>query len=160
VVGLIILIIISSLLSGRKSGSTQPIALALARNAETLRVTTLAQTQLRLQDPQTQALAATVNASLTSDKAQLLSYLAINHAKVGTSQLAIDTDRSTDANFQTASQNNSLDSAYVAYLKTALPKYQTDLINAYNAAGSNGKKLLSSSYDSTKALLATPPLKS
>jgi hypothetical protein len=158
VAGLIILIIISSVLSGRKNSNNQVYANVLARNAETLRVTALVQ-QLRLRDPQTQALAATVTGTFTSDQIQMTNYLAKLHIKVSSVQLASVQDKSTDANLQTASQNNSLDSAYADYLKTAIAKYQTDLQDAYKAAGPNGKTILSSSYDSTKALLATAPLK-
>lgn len=158
VVTLAVLIIAFSLISGRHKSSSQPIVGSLARNAETLRVTALVN-QLQLQDPQTQALAATVTTTLTSDSAQLSTYLTKNHIKVSKKVLAADTDTSTDQNMQTASQNNSLDSAYVSYLKTALAKYQTDLLNAYNAAGPNGKKVLSPAYQNTQVLLAVPPLK-
>ena len=159
VAAIFVLIIIFSLLSGRGSGSTQDILNVLARDQETLRVTALVQ-QLSLQDPQTQALAATVSGSLTSDKAQLTSYLAKNHATVSAAQLAADKDPSTDSSLQSASQNNGLDAAYVAYLKNSLAKYETDLQTAYKSAGPNGKILLSNAFDSAKNLLNSAPLKS
>ena len=156
---IVVLIIVSSLLAGQGSGSTQAIINALARDQETLRVTTLVQ-QLNLQDPQTQALAATASGSLTSDKAQLISYLAKNHTKVSDAQLAADIDKTTDTSLQSASQNNGLDAAYVSYMKDGLVKYETDLQTAYNSAGPNGKTLLSNSFDSAKTLLNSAPLKS
>jgi hypothetical protein len=159
VAGIFVLIIISSLLSGRSSGSTQAIINALARDQETLRVTALAQ-QLNLRDPQTQALAATVNSTLGSDKAQLAGYLAKNKTKISPVQLAADIDKTSDTSLQSASQNNGLDAAYVSYLKVSLTKYETDLQTAYNSAGPNGKTLLSNAFDSTKALLNSAPLKS
>jgi len=159
VVGVIIvLVVISSLLSGRKSGSTQGFINVLARGQETLRVTALVQ-QLNLQDPRTQALAATVSAALTSDKTQITSYLAKNKTKASTAQLAIDTDKSTDSSLQSASQNNGLDATYVNYLKTALGKYETDAQTAYKSAGPNGQKLLTDAFDSASTLLSAPPLK-
>jgi len=160
VVGLIILTVISSLLSGRNKGSTQAFIDVLARGQETQRVTQLVQQQLQLQDPQTTALAATVSSCLASDTAQITSYLSKNHIKVNATQLAADKDPSTDANMQTASQNNNLDSAYVNYLKGALGKYETDLQTAYKSAGPNGKQLLQTAFGSTDTLLTTPPLKS
>jgi hypothetical protein len=158
--GIFVLVIISSLLSSHKSGGTQPIVNVMARGQEILRVTQLTQQTLPLQDPSTQALAATVYASVSSDEAQLKSYLSKSHIKVSTAALAADTDKTTDSSLQSASQNNGLDSAYVGYLKTALAKYQTDLQTAYKVAGPNGKTILKSAFDSTTTLLASPQLKS
>jgi hypothetical protein len=155
-----LLIIISSVLSNRNKGSTQPFVGALAQANEMLRVTTLVQQQLPLQDPQTQTLAATLSSALNSDKHQITSYLVKNRVKVSTAQLTADTDKSTDASLQTASQNNNLDSAYVNYLKGALAKYETDLQTAYKGAGPNGQKLLSGSFESARTLLNTAPIKS
>lgn len=157
--GIIILIIVSSLLSSRNKGSAQAFAGVLSRANETLRVTALVQQQLPLQDPQTQALAATVNSAITSDKQQILSYLAKNHIKAPSTALAADTDKSTDASLQAAAQNNSLDAAYINYLKGALAKYEADLQNAYKTAGPNGQKLLSGTFESTHALLNSAPIK-
>jgi hypothetical protein len=157
--GIILLIIISSVLSGRKSGGTQPIINAMARGQEILRVTQLTQQQLPLRDPTTQALAATVSSSLTSDQQQLTSYLAINHNKVSKTLLAADIDKTTDTQLQSASQNNNLDATYVGYLKANLAKYQADLQSAYKAAGPKGKAILKSAFDSAATLLGSPQLK-
>jgi hypothetical protein len=157
--GLILVIIVASLLSGRKNSQWQPFESVLARGQETLRVTQLTQQELQLQDPQTKALAATVSSALTSDQQQIKSYLTKNHFKVSQARLAAETDKSTDADLQTASQNNSLDSAYVSYLKSALNKYQADLQTASNGAGPNGKQILSDSIESTRALLNSAPIK-
>lgn len=156
---LILIIIIASALSGRKNSQWQPFEGVLARGEETIRVTKAVQ-DLKLQDPQTQALAATINSTLSSDQTQLVSYLSKNHVKVAGAQLAADTDKSTDTSLQTAAQNNNLDAAYVNYVRDALNRYRTDLQNAYKTAGPNGKKLLSGSYDSTQALMGAAPLKS
>jgi hypothetical protein len=155
----ILLIVVSSVLSSRNKGATQPIINAMARGQETLRVTLLAQQQLHLQDPTTQAVAATVSSSLASDQAQLKAYLLNNHTKLSTAQLAGDIDKNTDTQLQSASQNNSLDSAYVTYLKDSLSKYQADLQTAYKDAGPKGKAILKSASDSAGILLSTPPLK-
>jgi hypothetical protein len=159
VLGILILIIFAlSLLSGRKNGGSQSFINVLARAQETLRVTTLAQ-QLKLQDPQTQALAATVSAALSSDEKQFISYLANGHTKVSKAQLAADTEKTTDASLQAASQNNSLDTAYANYLRNALAKYQSDLQAAQSSAGPNGQKLLTGSIESTRAIMNSAPLK-
>ena len=155
VLGILLLVIISSVLSGRNKGSSQGIIGALARGQEISRVTTLTQQQLHLQDPETQALASTVSATLASDNQQLTSYLATNGTKVSKVILATDTDKSTDAQLQTASQNNSLDDAYRAYLKVNLAKYATNLQSAYKSAGPKGKAILKDSYESVQSLLST-----
>jgi len=152
-----LLILASSLLSGRGGGGTKDIISAMARGQETLRVTQIIQPQL--QDPSAQALAATASSSLASDQQQLKAYLATNHTKIGTAQLAADTDKTTDASLQTALQNNNLDTAYVAYLKTSLNEYQTSLQTAYSSAGTKGKVILKAAFDSTGTLLASPQLK-
>ncbi len=159
IAGLFVLIIVVSLLSSRSNSGFKDFSGVLARCQETLRVTAAAQ-QLNLQDPQTQALAATVTSALTSDKTQMTKYLSQNHHPISTTQLAADLNKSTDAAFQSAAQNNGLDTAYVSYLKDNLARYETDLQTAYKTAGPNGKALLSNAFNSTKALLDSPPLKS
>jgi len=157
---IILLIIVFSVISGRKGGNTQPIFGVVARNQETLRVTDLVQNQLQLQNPQTKALAATATASLSSDKQQLTAYLATSHTKLSAVQLAADADKATDSSLQAAAQNNGLDQAYVSYLRDALTRYQTDLKAAYQKAGPKGKAILQAAYDSAGAMLGSPPLKS
>jgi len=158
VAAILVIIIISSLLSGRNAGKTQPFIDVLARGQETLRVTSEVQ-QLQLQDPQTQTMAATAAAALASDKQELLSYLTKNHIKVGAKALGADNDKTTDTSLQTAAQNNNLDTAYAAYMRDALGKYETDIQTAYKTAGPNGKKILNDASISTTTLLNSPPLK-
>jgi len=157
VVGIILLIVVLSIFSGRDASKAQPFISVLARGQETLRVTKVAQ-QLNFQDPQTQALATTVTNSLSSDQAQLIKYMATYHLKYSKQQLAADTDKTEDSSLNSAAQNNSLDTAYISYLKTALARYQADLKAAYKVAGPVGKQLLSESYDSASALLNSAPL--
>jgi hypothetical protein len=155
---IVLLIIISSLLSGKSKGANQSFIGAAARAQETLRVTALAQQQ-KLQDPQTQALAATVSTALSSDEQQIINYLANNHVKPSKLQLAANTDRTTDAALQTAAQNNGLDVAYVNYLRGALTHYEADLQTAYKSAGHKGQTLLSNIEQGTRTLLNTPPIR-
>ncbi|MBX4201929.1 hypothetical protein KW803_03520 [Candidatus Saccharibacteria bacterium] len=157
---IVLIIIASSVLSGRGKGSSQAIINAMARGQETMRVTTLVQTTLHLQDPGTQALAATVSSSLSSDSQQMADYLSKNGTKkIGVALLAVDTDKSTDSLLQTASQNNNLDNAYKTYLKDSLTKYAAELQTAYNSVGPKGKIILKSSLDSTQTLLGSSLLK-
>ena len=158
VVAIILLIGLSSVFL-KSGGAPAGLTGALARGAEIQRVTAEVQ-QLNLQDPSTQALAATVATSLASDQTQFQLYLAKNKSKVSAAQLAADVDKLTDAQMQSASQNNNLDQTYVAYLKQALTQYQSDIQTAYGKAGPNGKVILKNSFDGVSALLSAPPLKS
>jgi hypothetical protein len=160
VVAAVLLLVIFSSLSGRKSGGTQDMVGAVARNQEILRVTQLAQTQFQLLDPGTQALAATVSSSLTSDQQAMVKYLASSKTKLSKLQLAADTDKSTDAQLQSAQQNNQLDSAYQSYVKSALVKYQNDLQTAFKSLGPKGQAIVKNAYQSASVILNSAPLKS
>lgn len=159
VLAVVLLIIISSALSGRNKGATQPVINTVARGQEILRVTLLAQQQFHLQDPTIQASAATVSAALASDHQQLISYLTKTGTKLSKLQLAADSDKTTDSQLQSASQNNNLDQAYITYVQQALAKYQVDLQIAYKVVGPKGKIIIKSAYDGTSTLLSTAPLK-
>jgi hypothetical protein len=158
--GIFILIVVFSMFSGRKSSGSQPLVDVLGRGQETLRITQLTQQQLPLGDPQTQALAATIYTSLSSEQAQLSSYMKKNHYKYSKAQLAAFSDKTTDTTLQTAAQNNNLDNAYVNYLKIALVNYKNDIQTAYQNVGPNGKIILQQAFDSTNTLLAAQQLKS
>ncbi|HSW78786.1 MAG TPA: hypothetical protein VLF88_02100 [Candidatus Babeliales bacterium] len=160
VFGIFILIVILSVVSGRNSSGSQPLVDVLGRGQETLRITQLTQQQLPLSDPQTQALAATAYTSLSSEQAQLISYMKKNHYKYSKAQLAAFTDKTTDTTLQTAAQNNNLDAAYVSFLKDALTKYKNDIQTAYQNYGPNGRLILHDAFDSTSTLLASQQLKS
>ena len=151
VLGVIILVIIVSSLSGNKSGNSQNYLVALARGQEIIRVSTSIG-QLT-QDTPTQNLSATVQNSLTSEQAQLTSYLAGQKIKVSTVQLAADKNSNTDTQMQTASTNGNLSGVYASYLKAQLAVYETDLQQAYKNAGPKGKVILSSAYNSAQVIL-------
>jgi len=157
VVGIVILIVAASFFTGG-NGTSSAVTGVLARGAEIQRVTAEVQ-QLNLQDPTTQALAATVSASLSSDQAQLTQYLKLNKSTISKTELAADLDKTTDAQMQSASQNNNLDQTYITYLQQALSKYQSDIQAAYKDSGPNGKAILKKSSDGVNTLLSTPPLK-
>jgi hypothetical protein len=158
VTGIVLLIIISSVLSGRNGSGSQSVIAAIARGQEIVRVTQLVQTE-QLQDPGTVALATTIASTLSSQQAQLSAYLAQNHTKLSAAQLAADTNKSVDAQMQSASQNGQLDETYKNYLNQSLGRYQSDLDAAYKVVGPRGKQILKDAYDSNKVLLANAPLK-
>ena len=156
IVALIIVIVLSSILFGNKTGSYQPYLSTLARAQEITRVSALAQDDS--QDQTVQNLAATVQTTLSSQQAQITAYLKSNKASFGAKQLAADSDKSADAALQTATQNNNLQSVYQAYLKQNLALYKADISAAYAKAGPQGKTVLDNAYASVQTLLASPPL--
>jgi hypothetical protein len=158
VLGTVITLIIVVVLSSGGGGASTDVTGVLARGTEIQRVTAEVQ-QLNLQDPNTQALAATVSTTLASDQVQLEQYLANNHTKASPAQLSADINKSTDAQMQVASQNNSLDQTYITYLQQSLAKYSSDIQTAYKATGQNGKAILAGSLYSVNTLLTNPPLK-
>lgn len=157
-IGLIILIVAYSLLTSGKSSNSQLYASALARAQEIARVSTSVGTLA--QDSQTQNLAATTQNALSSEQAQITSYLAEQKIKVSTSSLAADDNTATDTQMQNAATNGNLPGVYASYLKTQLAEYQNDLQSVYKTAGPNGKTILNSAYNSTVVLLAIPQVAS
>jgi hypothetical protein len=153
-----LVIIVDSVLSGRKGGSYQPIVNSLARSQEILRVTDEAK-GLNLHDPATTDVAATVTTALSGDQAQLSSYLSRSHSKVTKLQLSADVDKSIDDQLKVAAQHNNLDQTYITYLQQNLVKYQRDLQAAYAVSGTHGKDILKRAIDGQTALLTNAPLK-
>jgi len=159
IVALFVIIVLSSIFFGSKTGTYQPLIDAMARAQEITRVSALAQ-QNDSQDQIVQNLAATVQTALSSQNAQLSAYLKTNKATPSTKALAIDQNKATDAQLQAAAQNNNLATVYETYLKQNLATYKNDLSTAYQKAGPKGKVILSASYNSVQVLLANPPLSS
>lgn len=154
IVGLFILIIGYSLLSSGKTSSSQGYVAAMARAQEIARVSTSVATLA--QDSPTQNLAATAQNTLSSEQAQLTTYLKGQKIKVSTVALAADKSSATDTQMQTASTNGNLASVYAAYLKTQLGLYQKEIQIAYKTAGPSGKAILNAAYASVKVILASP----
>jgi hypothetical protein len=155
---LAILIVVYSIIAGSSGSRDEDYIGALARGQEIIRVSTNVG-QLS-QNPSTQNLAATIQASLTSQQSQITTYLTGQKVKVSTAQLNADQNSSTDSQMQTASTNGNLDDTYYAYLKTQLGVYQNDLQTAYKSAGPHGKVILTSAYNSVQVILQSSQLAS
>lgn len=156
-VGLIVLLIlISVLFLGKGKTSSTDLVEILGRAQEINRVNTLEQQQLK--DPNTQGLLATTQVVLTSQQTELNGYAKAHKIKVDAKKLATYQNSQTDAQLQTAAQNNNLDSAYSTYLKQALQSYSGSLAKAYQDSKDNSfKATINSAYISTQTLLGNPP---
>lgn len=152
VVGLFLIIVISSLLFGGKSSNAQDMINAAARATEIARVSGVA--AQAAQDNPTRSLATTVQATMSSQSAQITHYLKqYKKMAVSTTALVADQNKNTDSQIQTAAQNNNLTSSYKDYLRSNLALYQTDLQTAYKSAGTNGKNLLSGEFNNVQTIL-------
>lgn len=155
--GLFLIIILYVVLFGNKTASSDQLVGVIGRAQEIARVSEMVQQQSK--DQNTINLAATTGIALSSDKSQLSSYLIKHHQKVSANQLITYKNSNIDTQLQAASQNNSLDTFYSAYLKKQLDAYHATLASAYSTTGPNGKSILKTSNDSVETLLNTAQLK-
>lgn len=154
--GLAFLLIL--LLIALRGGSSQPQPLisAVGRAQEISRVSGLAQAQSK--DADTQALAATTQATLNSDQQQITSYLGRTGTKVDPKSLLAYQDKKTDQLLTQAASENKLEQAYRSYLKNSFISYKIDLQTASKSVGKNGKSIISGSLSSVQVILSEPQL--
>jgi hypothetical protein len=153
-----IVIIFLSSLFGPKINTKQIVDI-MARDEEIRRVSTIV--VQKTTDLNTANLASTTSAALTSDESRLNDYLNNNKVKAPPKELVVYTNKNTDAEIDSAEQNNRLSEYYNSYLKKVLTDYQTAIKTAYD--GTNGPKVrseLQEISDSTKTILSAPQLAS
>ena len=127
-----VLIIIASSLFSPKINKAQ-ITDVIARAQEISRVSDLV--SQRATDINTQNLASTTSATLTSNEVQLLNYLSSHKTKIPQKDLSLYLNKKTDDEVQSALQNNRLSEYYYSYLKKNMNDYETAIKTAYNTAG-------------------------
>jgi len=92
--------------------------------------------------------------SLTSAQQKLLSYLADNHIKLGTKQLALKQNAQTTKQLSDAVATSSFDSTFVTVIQSQLGTYAQALKTAYNTnPGPKGRQLLSAQYNGAQLLI-------
>jgi hypothetical protein len=149
---LIVLILISALIFNHKSGADSPITELMAQAQEIARVSDVVNQEA--QDSTVQTTASTVSAVLNSQEQQLGSYLSGTGEKVDSKALAADQNTNTDAQLQTALQNNNLGSAYNNYLSQSLNSYKANLAKEYSSASSaNLRNILNDAAGSIQTIL-------
>jgi hypothetical protein len=146
-----VLIIVLSSVLGPKGLNTKQLTDTIARAQEISRVSDIVTRQSR--DLNTVNLATTTSTTLTSEQVGLLSTLAKNHKKVLVKDFSVYFDKRTDAEIQTASQNNRLSEYYYSYLKKNLSDYQSSIKTAYGGTGSTGLKNILNSYSISNATI-------
>ena len=152
----LLLLLVFVLFSGSNNNYSQVVSLA-AKNQEILRVN---QAYARsFTDTDNYNLEVTTTATLTSEQAQILGYLRKVKYKFKAKELNSAKNTQTDATLQAAIGSNNFDSAYITYLNTALLQYQAALQGTYKTSTKNFQKILSTSFDNNKVLLASPQFK-
>ncbi|MEX2006713.1 MAG: hypothetical protein WD877_00855 [Candidatus Saccharimonadales bacterium] len=144
VLGLFAFIIIYSIFFG-SGGNRQPLADAIGRSTEIVRVTEIAKADL---SDTNLALAATTQSVLSSNNSQLTKYA----SGEATSYL----DNSIDAQLASAASNNQLDSTYIAYLVENLTAYDSALAAASQNASEDVRPLLDEARRSIQTILSAP----
>src|SRR5574337_1080942 len=134
-----IIVIVVAMVFSSGGGPTKQVVDLMAQSQEISRVSQLE--DQNFQDPNTKGLSATTQAAMASQQAQFSAFLASNRVKYGPKDLALRTNKNTDAQLQAAAQNNNLDSAYAQYLKDALITYQNSLSSAYKDSKSKSLKV-------------------
>jgi hypothetical protein len=157
-VGVLLIVIIIAAIIPRGGLDKQTYVAIVGRSQEINRISTAVSPQTKNTD--TLSMIATTQAALTSDNNTIINFLAKNNVKVGEKDLAVYRSSTTDSQMQSASQNGTLDSTYLAYLKDQLNKYQVDLLTAYKAGDKTTKQTLTGPFNSTTALLKSPQLSS
>jgi hypothetical protein len=151
-----VLIVTLSSLFGPKL-NTKELTEVIGRAQEISRVSDTVSQQSK--DINTVNLAGTTSATLSSQQAQLLNYVKIQKKKIVVKELAIYTDKRTDAEIQGAEQGNRLSEYYNSYLKKNLSDYQAAIKTAYDtSSGPNIKAILNNSSISNQTILSTKQL--
>ena len=154
VLGLFVVVILYSVIFGGKATNAQQMTDAMGRAQEINRVSKLVAQQSN--DPDTQGLAATTQIAMASEQFQLNSYLKSHKIKTSPKQLTKYLNKNTDAQLQSAAQNNNIPAVYASYLKKNLGLYQAILLSANKGASKTVSAILRDAFNSTKTLLASP----
>ena len=153
---LILLIVVSSILSGRGKGAYVKLSDVVAQQQEITRVN-------RLIDPYTKdtnlkALATTVNVTLAGSQSKLTGYFVKNHYKLQPQKLNARRRAETDSDFKNAYLNNRFEPVYYDRLKQNLKDYQANMQTVRPQVGPNGQKILDEATANVKVLLTAPEL--
>lgn len=98
-------------------------------------------------------LAATTRQTMNSQEQQIKTYMTSRKIKIDNKKIKVKLDSQSSTQLQTAKFNNNYDAAYVAYLKSSLNAYQTDLKTTYQTSSPGLKLILNSAHNSNQVLL-------
>jgi hypothetical protein len=145
-------IIIAVIMSATKnSGFDKPTMLAVAQDqTEILRLV-----DYGTKNAQSQTLTnfnATAAASIKSDRAAYLVYVATNGLKPKATDLDLKHDATVDTQLTSAISASTFDATYKSLMDKELSEYQADLSAAYKKVGPKGQAVLKSQFNNAKLL--------
>ncbi len=148
----IAVIVVLMKIIGGSQGLNKPAMLSVAQDqTEIVRLTTYAASNATSESKKNFSLTTTL--SVSSQRDDLLAYLAKNHYTVKPKSLMLKHDATVDQQLEAARSSSTFDTAYGDVMKRELTSYQKDLRSAYKTAGPTGKTLLTKQYDQTQLLL-------
>ena len=163
-VGLVLVLVIiilfaASYFAGRGDATVRKNLVELmGRSQEITRVSK--QFNLRLSDPEAKSLAATTETTLTSTQSRISSYMKRNKIKFSTKDLGIYVNKKSDAELNTAIQNNELDSAYLLYVSNSLKNYQSALQKVAKQTKSQRQlEIMNDAFESNNVILSSSAIK-
>ena len=146
--------IILSIAFGGKGGNTAPLITIAQEQTEIVRIATAAAQTNRLTSQDTRNFTRTTQLTVSSDKAQLLSFLKTNGKKLSEKQLGLKHSATTDSALEAASASGTYDTTMTSVLQTQLKAYQASIKQAFTSASSGSEKtLLDSEYKNATLLL-------
>ena len=152
---IVILILVLALFTGG-SGNSEPWVNAIGRAGEIARVSSTVAKQTN--DINTQALASTTEASLTSERQEIIAYVKQAGIELNAKEIEQYENSQTDKDLQAAAQENRFEEAYSAYLKNNLASYAAALKAAKAEAGPRGSAVIDEALASVEILLTAPQL--
>lgn len=146
-------IIIASILSSASNAGQNEIIKAAQKQTELVRVSEIG---LKLaKGSSAKNLATSINLSLQSDQAALLSTLSANGLKVSTKELALGKNQKTDTLLTSAEQSNKFDEIFIQTIQAQLVDYQKTLKSAYDKTDSKKIRATLETQYKTAGLLAS-----
>lgn len=150
---IILVIIVASFLSSASKSGQEEIIKATQKQTELIRISEIG---LKLaKGSSAKNLATSVNVSLQSDQATLLTTLESNGIKVSSKQLALGLNQKTDTLLTSAEQSNKFDDVFIQTVQAQLADYQKTLKSAYDKSDSKKVKTALNAQYKTADLLAT-----
>lgn len=158
-IGLILLLTVFSVVKNLLNGnSNTPLLASVAQDQQAvihLSANALTQKQNQVAFSTTNTnFAVTSQLGLTSQQAELLKYMKLNHKKVSPKTLNLKVSQATDTQLTAAAAASTYDQTFHDIMQAKLNTYLLDLKQAYNATkGQKGQQLLSKDYDAAQLLL-------
>lgn len=149
---LIVLIMIFSAIFGGNGGSKQRLTDVAKTQTELARVAAIGTDTARSTDAR--SLAMSVQLSLTSDKAIIISQIKENGDKVNEKELVKGKNTETDEKLTAAEQNGTFDVVFTSTMREMLEDYQAQLKATFEATSGNAtRQTLSNAYENAGVLL-------